>query len=98
METIFLFFIVFIFGIAWILDKFRGNSKSYHLPRQHSKNSSSNDVLPSGYTRNDYKNYGFTDFDIEFLGLDQPGAPEPPVAGWVLLDLIDGELDGEFEI
>ena len=30
-------------------------------------------------------------------GMDQPGAPEPSMAGWVLWDALDGELDGEID-
>ncbi len=58
---------------------------------------SSEERLPNGYTRKDYHDYGFSDFDIEFLGMDQPGAPGPSMAGWVIWDALDGELDGEID-
>ncbi len=54
-------------------------------------------VLPNGYRRKDYHNYGYSDFDIEFLGLDQPSAPDPFFSGWVLADMADGDLDGEID-
>jgi hypothetical protein len=57
----------------------------------------SDDRLPNGYTRKDYYEYGYSDFDIEFLGMDQPGAPAPFISGVVIWDLLDGELDGEFD-
>jgi hypothetical protein len=53
--------------------------------------------LPNGYTRKDFYEYGFTDFDIEYWGMDQPGAPGPSKAGWVIWDALDGELDGEID-
>ena len=57
----------------------------------------SEEQLPNGYTRKDYYDFGFTDFDIEYWGMDQPGAPEPFAAGWVVWDMLDGELDGEID-
>ena len=59
--------------------------------------SSSNERLPNGYKRKDYYKFGFTDFDIEHWGLDQAHAPEPSMAGWVIWDALDGELDGEID-
>ena len=35
----------------------------------------SEERLPNGYTRKDYYDYGFTDFDLEYWGMDKPGAP-----------------------
>ncbi len=58
---------------------------------------SSDERLPNGYTRKDYYDLGFTDFDIEYWGMDQPGAPGPSQAGWVVWDVLDGELDGEID-
>ena len=45
--------------------------------------------LPSGYTRREYKEYGATDGDIEYWGFDEPGAPDPKVAGWIAWDVAD---------
>jgi len=36
--------------------------------------------------------------DIENWSLDQSGAPSPKAAGWVLMDLMDGNLDGDIEL
>jgi len=47
------------------------------------------EVLPSGYAREEYKRHGATDFDIGFWGLDQPGAPPPSLAGWVVWGMAD---------
>ena len=55
------------------------------------------EVLPNGYKRREYYQQGYSDFDIEFWGLDQSGAPSPEAAGWVLTDLMDGDLDGEID-
>ncbi len=60
-----------------------GNSKS-----------SSSDLLQNGYQRQDYLDIGFTDDEIEFWGLDQPNAPDPHSAGYIIADSFDGELDG----
>jgi hypothetical protein len=57
-----------------------------------SASSSSDELLPSGYLRSDYRSYGATDEDIEFWGLDQPGAPPPDVAGWAVMELLE-EMD-----
>ena len=97
MEALVLLFILFIFCFAWFLENVRGNGKSQHTPSHHVTLGPSNERLPNGYTRSDYRNYGMTDFDIEFWGLDQPGAPEPPMAGWMIWDMLDGELDGEID-
>ncbi len=57
----------------------------------------SDERLPNGYTRKDYYDHRFTDFDIESWGMDQPGAPGPSMAGWAIWDTLDGELDGEID-
>jgi ABC-type multidrug transport system permease subunit len=57
-----------------------------------SASSSSDELLPSGYLRSDYRSYGATDEDIEFWGFDQPGAPPPDVAGWAVMELLE-EMD-----
>ena len=55
---------------------------------------SSSDLLPSGHSRSEYHRYGAADGDIEFWGLDQPGAPPPEAAGWVIGDMMD-EMDAD---
>ena len=55
------------------------------------------EILPNGYKRGEYYEQGFSDFDIDFWRLDQIGAPSPQAAGWVLTDLMDGDLDGEID-
>lgn len=47
------------------------------------------EVVPSGYTRGEYKEWGATDDDIEDWGLDQPMAHPPESAGWVIWDMVD---------
>jgi hypothetical protein len=54
-----------------------------------------NQVLPNGWRRKDYHRYGYSDFDIEFLGLGQPSAPDPFFSGWAMADMADSDLDGE---
>lgn len=49
------------------------------------------DIFPNGYTRKDYYDNGMYDDAIAELGLDQPSAPAPGIAGIVLADLIMGK-------
>lgn len=55
------------------------------------------EMLPNGYTRLEYLDNGFSNKDIEFWGLDQPGAPPPHAAGWEILDAMDGDYDGDID-
>jgi len=57
----------------------------------------SDGLLPNGHKRSDYYDLGYTDKDIEFWGLNQPGAPDPHVAGFEILDAMDGDYDGEID-
>ena len=57
----------------------------------------SGELLPNGYTRQDYYDAGFSKSDIEFWGLDKPGAPDPHVAGFEIMDMMDGDYDGEID-
>ena len=58
--------------------------------------SDDDDLLPSGYRRSEYREYGATDDDIQFWGLDQPGAPPPSAAGWAAWDVMDAmDADGD---
>jgi hypothetical protein len=54
--------------------------------------------LGSGYARQDYRRMGFSDDDIRGFGLDQPGAPPPGIAPFVLDDLMrrDDPWDADF--
>lgn len=56
------------------------------------------EILPNGYTRQDYYDVGFSDGDIECWGLDQPGAPNPDMAGFVISDMQDGSIDGNLDL
>lgn len=56
--------------------------------------SEDDDLLPSDYSRSEYHRYGATDDDIKFWGLDQPGAPPPDAAGWVIWGMMD-EMDAD---
>jgi hypothetical protein len=54
------------------------------------------DIFPNGYSRQDYYDHGMNDDAIAELGLDQPSAPAPGIAGIVLADLIMGkDWDGK---
>ena len=55
------------------------------------------DLLPNGFSRQDYYGLGFSDSDINFWGLDQPGAPDPNTAGFEIMDFMDGDYDGEID-
>lgn len=54
------------------------------------------EMLTNGYRRSEYHQYGYTDYDISLWGLDQPAAPSPSMAGAVIMDMLDGDLDGHF--
>lgn len=86
-----------VFGIAWLVDELRGRNRLVRSSFYYPYADSSDEMLPSGYRRSDYHQYGFMDSDIELLGLDQPGAPEPFIAGMIALDILDDDLDGEIE-
>ena len=49
------------------------------------------DIFPNGYSRQDYYDNGMHDDAIAELGLDQPSASAPGIAGIVLADLIMGK-------
>ncbi len=55
------------------------------------------ELLPNGHKRSDYYDLGYSDSDIEFWGLNQPGAPDPHVAGFEILDAMEGDYDGEID-
>ena len=57
----------------------------------------SSEELPNGFTKQDYYDAGFTDRDIECWGLDQPGAPGPFMAGFMIGDMQDGSIDGDID-
>jgi hypothetical protein len=56
------------------------------------------EILPNGYYRKDYYDVGFSDGDIECWGLDQPGAPNPDMAGFSISDMQDGSIDGNLDL
>ena len=51
-----------------------------------------------GHSRRDYRRAGFSDEDISIFGLDQPGAPPPDIAPYVVDDLMrrDDPWDADF--
>jgi len=71
-----------------------GSLNASATPRLGTSVSPSVDLLPSGHRRSEYHRYGATDGDIEFWGLDQPGAPPPDAAGWVVMDMLE-EMDAD---
>jgi hypothetical protein len=90
MEFVFLLFIIIVGGVVWLITK-SSTTKSDQI------NFPSNDLLPNRYSRKDYYNKGFSNSDIELGGLDQPGAPDPHTAGWVMWDMADGNMDGDID-
>ena len=50
-------------------------------------------VLPNGYTRRDYHAAGIPNSAVDLWGLDQPHAPDPFSAGFVIVDISDGKFD-----
>ena len=92
----------FIFAICWIIGtireaidnrreaKYFSQSRGdYSQPSSHHQ-----ETLPNGYTRQDYYDHGYSDTDIECWGLDQQAAPNPEAAGFVIADMMDGDIDG----
>jgi hypothetical protein len=64
----------------------RVTHSSYPIPRPPRK-----DIFPNGYSRQDYHNWGANDSAIDYFGLDQPSAPEPGIAGIVLMKFFKGK-------
>lgn len=103
MDVILLVLILIIFGTRWIIKTILETLESTHKNLEEDSYSSrssydvdhpNNNTLPNGYTRQDYHAQGFSDADIACWGLDQPAAPNPEASGLVVLDMIDGKLDG----
>ena len=100
MECIMVSLVIFIVGIAWVIENtqnVKGKTKSGSIhssnrnPSRFDLNERDENSLPNGYTHKDYYDYGYSDFDIEYWGLDQPGAPSPPAAGFVISDMMDDD-------
>lgn len=103
MEGFLLVFFLIIFGTRWIIKTILETLKSSQKNSGYSSNRNrssyfidraDNNTLPNGYTRQDYHAHGFSDADIACFGLDQPSAPNPEASGLVVMDMIDGKLDG----
>ncbi len=106
--TVFVFFLSLI-GLIWTLllyKKQKNPSNRKKRIRKHQKISPSyrkhasrslEKKLPNGHTRREYHESGFTDADIEIWGLDQPLAPDPDIAPWIIGDMADGNLDGHLD-
>jgi len=72
--------------------------KYSHLNSNNPQSTNQNQkTLPNGYTRQDYNDYGYSDFDKEYWGLDQPSAPSPETSGFVIADMMDGDFDGDID-
>ena len=60
-----------IMVVGMILKLLRGEvSRTYYTRSE---------KLPNGYTRQDYRDIGMTDAEIDFWGANQPGAPGPDI-------------------
>lgn len=104
MECIVVLFVLVLGGIGWLIEhiqnKNKGGSNKYyssHSNFHYQVDNQNQKTLPNGYTRQDYYDYGYTDSDIEYWGLDQPSAPSPPVSGLVIADMMDGDFDGNID-
>ncbi|MHA1278604.1 MAG: hypothetical protein ACTSQ8_15530 [Candidatus Helarchaeota archaeon] len=85
-------FLILILIILWIVSIINKNSSHHRTKYFHSVSKNKN-TLPNGYSRQDYYAYGYSDFDIEYMGLDQPGAPSPQASGVVIADMLDGDIE-----
>jgi len=106
MEVFIVLLVVFIAGIAWIIEQIQRamgskNRKkryySHHSSYNPQSNNQSQKLLPNGYTKQEYYKYGYSDFDIEYWGLDQPSAPSPETSGFIIADMMDGDFDGDID-
>jgi hypothetical protein len=70
------------------LNQAHPTNSSFSITKQAKK-----DILPNGFSRQDYYDHGADDSAIDYFGLDEPGAPEPGIAGIVLMDLFEGDDD-----
>jgi hypothetical protein len=101
--VIFILFIVFIGWIVETIQKATGKSKRNSFqslnrkPSLFGSTTQEDKKLPNGFTRQDYYDYGYSDFDIEYWGLDQPSAPSPETSGLIIADMMDGDLDGDID-
>ncbi len=86
--------ILVAFFASW-LSKRPGESTRSFSP---SSSYDPDEILPNGYRRSDYYAFGWSDAEIECWGLDTPAAPDPWAAGIVVWDMLDGDLDGEFDV
>jgi hypothetical protein len=77
LEGLFIPFFLLIHVTGLLLDKISSTRMSSRTPPNRFIQYPSDEFSLNGYKRNNYKIYGLTDFDIEYCGLDQPGAPEP---------------------
>ena len=73
------------------------NRQNYHHRGYSDTKTLISQNLPNGYNRQDYYDRGYSDTDIEYWGLDQPGAPNPDAAGFVIADMADGDFDGDID-
>lgn len=99
MEIIIVFlFFLFFEGIRWVIEKIQDATGKHHTRAGYSHHiQHHDDTLPNGYSRQDYYQYGYTDADIEYWGLDQPSAPSPAASGFVIADMLDGDIDGDID-
>ena len=106
MEGFIVLLVLFMLGVAWIVEQIQnaiGNKKrktkyySHHSSNNLQSNNQNQKTLPNGYTRQDYYEYGYSDFDIEYWGLDQPSAPSPETSGFIIADMMDGDFDGDID-
>lgn len=67
-----------------------GSGVDWGAPARYGFEPDDDELLPNGYTVADYERYGISRDEVEFWGLDQPGAPPPDTAGWVVWDMVDG--------
>ncbi len=63
--------------------------------RASSPTSASSEVFANGYSRQDYHTHGMNDDAIDYMGLDQPSAPAPGIAGVVMGDMFNRHGGGK---
>ena len=81
-------------ALTWVL---QGCPQLFAFSPRRDSATEEHELLPNGHSRSEYHNKYFTDQDIVFLGLDQPGAPPPHIAGLEIMDAMDGDYDGEID-
>jgi hypothetical protein len=94
MDTLFIMFFLIVIGT--LIGKSNQRKGRSNFSSEYFSQINEDRHFPNSYSASDYHEYGIYDSDIEMWGLDQPGAPDPASSGFVIMDMLDGDIDGDF--